>query len=52
MKSCFGLLFVLLVLIAVIGTGGLIWYLSATAEFSRKDAQTPPAATTAPANLR
>ncbi|MEI7928402.1 MAG: hypothetical protein WCH40_07615 [Verrucomicrobiales bacterium] len=38
MKSCLGLLLVLLVVVAVLGAGGLIWYLSSTAEFSRKDA--------------
>jgi len=38
MKSFFGMLLVLLVIVAVVGTGFLIWHLSATAEFSRKDA--------------
>lgn len=37
MKSCFGLLVTLIILIAVIGTGAAIWYMSDTAEFSRKD---------------
>ncbi len=37
MKSCLGLLFILAILLAVVGGGGLIWYLSNTAEFSRKD---------------
>jgi flagellar basal body-associated protein FliL len=45
MKSCLGLLLVLLVMVAVLGTGGLIWYLSSNAEFTRKDA---PEATAAP----
>ncbi len=45
MKSCLGLLLVLLVMVAFLGTGGLIWYLSSNAEFTRKDA---PEATTAP----
>jgi flagellar basal body-associated protein FliL len=47
MKSCLGLLIVLFVVVAVLGTGGLIWYLSSTAEFSRKDGS--PAATNPPA---
>ena len=38
MKSCLGLLAVLTVFIVVIGGGALIWYLSETAEFSRKEA--------------
>lgn len=38
MKSCLGMLFALLVLIAVLGTATGIWYLSETAEFSRKEA--------------
>ena len=42
MKSCLGLLFTLLILIAVIGTGAALWYMSSNAEFSRKD--TPVAA--------
>jgi len=46
MKSCFGLLMVVLVIVAVLGTAGLIWYLSANSSFSRKEA---PAAT-APAH--
>ncbi len=37
MKSCLGLLAVLTVFILVVGGGGLIWYLSETAEFSRTD---------------
>lgn len=46
MKSFFGMLLVLIVLVAVIGGGALLWYLSDTAEYSRKDA--PPA----PSSLR
>ena len=38
MKSFLGMLFTLLVLTAVIGGGALLWYLSKTAEFSRKPA--------------
>ena len=45
MKSCLGLLFVLLVFTVVVGGGALIWYLSDTAEFSRKSPA--PAATSA-----
>ncbi len=37
MRSCFGFLFVMLVLSAVFGTSALIWYLSSTSEFSHKD---------------
>lgn len=37
MKSCLGLLITLLVFVIVIGGGGLIWYLSDTTEFTRKD---------------
>ena len=42
MKSCLGLLFTLIVLIAVIGGGALLWYLSDNTEFSRR----APATTT------
>lgn len=42
MKSCFGLSLVLLVIVAVLGTAGLIWYLSVNSSFSRKE--TPAAA--------
>jgi hypothetical protein len=38
MKSCFGMLLTLIILIAVIVSSAAIWYLSDTAEFSRKDA--------------
>jgi hypothetical protein len=37
MKSCLGMLLTLVILLAVIGTGAAIWYLSDTAEFSRKE---------------
>ena len=36
-RSCFGMLIVLLVFILVVGGGGLIWYLSSSVEFTRKD---------------
>ena len=45
MKSCLGFLLVMLVLVAVFGCGGLIWFLSNTAEFTRKGASTPMHAT-------
>lgn len=35
-KSFLGMLFTLIVLAAVIGGGAVLWYLSSTAEFSRK----------------
>lgn len=35
MRSCFGMLLALLLLVAVIGTLGGIYYLSTTAEFSQ-----------------
>lgn len=40
MKSCLGILLVFFTLVAVIGGGALIWYLSNTAEWSRKGAGT------------
>jgi hypothetical protein len=40
MKSCLGILLVFSTLVAVIGGGALIWYLSNTSEFSRKGAMT------------
>jgi flagellar basal body-associated protein FliL len=52
MKSCFGTLLVLLIVVAVLGTGGLIWYLSSTAAFTRKDAATPHPPVAAPASAR
>jgi hypothetical protein len=38
MKSCLGMLLALLLLVCVIGGGALLWYLSRTSEFTRKDA--------------
>ncbi len=38
MKSCLGILLVFFTFVAVLGGGALIWYLSSTSEFSRKDA--------------
>jgi hypothetical protein len=52
MKSCFSLTFVLLVFFTLFSVGGLLWYLSYTSEFSRKDTHTsalPPARPTTPA---
>jgi cytoskeletal protein RodZ len=58
MKSFFSLTFVHLVFIVLFGVGGLLWYLSYTTEFSRRDTHTsalpavpttPAAPTTAPA---
>jgi predicted membrane channel-forming protein YqfA (hemolysin III family) len=52
-KSCLSLTFVLLVLSVVILTCGALFYLSSTAEFTRKDKTaapaTPPPTRTAPA---
>lgn len=42
MKSCLGLLLTLLILIAVIGTGVTLWYMSDSAEFSQKAAPASP----------
>lgn len=42
MKSCLGILLVFFTLVAVIGGGALIYYLSASSEFSRTDAAVPP----------
>lgn len=36
MKSCLGIILAVLIFVAVIGGGALIWYLSDTTEFSRK----------------
>ncbi|MES2920233.1 MAG: hypothetical protein V4819_01710 [Verrucomicrobiota bacterium] len=44
MKSCLGILIVFFTLVAVLGGGALIWYLSSTSEFSRK-AENPAAPT-------
>lgn len=49
MKSFFSLLFALFIFVSVIGVAGLLWYLSATSEFSRKEgpaAAAPPAGAT------
>lgn len=43
MKSCFGILIMASALALILGGGGLIYYLSRTAEFARVDAQTPQA---------
>lgn len=40
MKSCFGLLIALIILVAVLGTGAAVWYLSDTVRFSRKPSPT------------
>lgn len=48
MKSCLGILLVLLALFLVVGGGAAIWYLSYSAEFSRKGAATPPKAAPVP----
>jgi hypothetical protein len=51
-KSFLSLVFVVLVLITVVGGGGLLFYLSYSTEFSRKDkpsAQVPGMAKPAPA---
>lgn len=42
MKSCLGILITFTTLVAVLGGGALIWYLSSTAEISRNDS--PPTA--------
>ena len=49
MKSCFGILLIFITLVAVLGGGALIYYLSATAEFTRK--ASPPAAVSVPKAL-
>jgi hypothetical protein len=52
MKSCLGSLLLLFALIALLTTGGGIWYLSKTANFSRKDqAAEAPAAAAQPAAI-
>jgi hypothetical protein len=48
MKSCLGSLLLLLSMAALLATGGLVWYLSGTARFSKKEAQ-PAAEVPAPA---
>ena len=44
MKSCFGMLLILLVFVLVVGGSAAIWYLGESVEFSRKDKQAPPRA--------
>lgn len=41
MKSFLGMLFTLIVLVAVIGGGAALWYLSSTTEFSRTPVVAP-----------
>lgn len=48
MKSCLGILLVFFTFVSVIGGGALIWYLSNTAEFSRKSAPATAPAIPAP----
>jgi len=43
MKSCLGILLIFFTLVAVIGGGAFLWYVSHTSEFSRK-APNPPSA--------
>lgn len=38
MKSCLGMLITLLILLAVVGTGVGLWYLSKSATFERRPA--------------
>lgn len=40
MKSCLGILLIFFTLVALVGGGAFIWYLSSSTEFSRKG--TPP----------
>ena len=44
MKSCLGMLLILLAFVLVVGGGAAIWYLSDSVEFTRKDKQAPPKA--------
>jgi hypothetical protein len=41
MKSCLGILLVFFTLVAVLGGGAFIYYLSTSSEFSRSDAAAP-----------
>ena len=43
MKSCLGILIMSFALAAILGGGGMLYYLSRTAEFTRVDGQTPQA---------
>ena len=52
MKSFFSLVFVVLVFLTVVVGAGLLWYLSATSEFTRKPphpAAAPPRVSPGPA---
>jgi len=42
MKSCLGMFIAVLLLVAVLGTLGGIWYLSQSAEITRKEAPAAP----------
>jgi hypothetical protein len=44
MKSCFGILIMATALALIVGGGGLLYYLSRTAEFTRVDGQATPKA--------
>lgn len=48
MKSCLGILLVFFTFVAVLGGGGFLYYLSSTAEFSRKGAGPGASASGAP----
>jgi hypothetical protein len=48
-KSCFGLLLVLVVFSTVVTTAGVLFYLSSTAEFTRADKPAAAPAAAAPA---
>jgi hypothetical protein len=50
MKSCLGSLLLLFALITLLATGGIIWYLSNTAKFTRKDQPAETPATAPPAS--
>jgi len=50
MKSCLGSLLLLFALIALLATGGGIWYLSKTVKFSRRDQPTEAPAAPVPAS--
>jgi hypothetical protein len=56
MKSCLGILIVFTVLVAVVGGGALVWYLSNTAEFARTpgppSVEIPKAVTPPPLPIR
>lgn len=43
MKSCLGILIMASALALIVGGGGLLYYLSRTAEFTRVDGQSPQA---------